>query len=68
MIEDNDPSETREWLDALDAVVKSSGSARASFLLIELAKHAADEGMRLPPAITTPFRNTIRRRGKDDAR
>ena len=60
MIEDNDPSETREWLDALDAVVKSSGSERASFLLIELAKHAAEEGMRLPPAITTPFRNTIR--------
>ena len=59
MIEDEDPTETREWLDALDQVVKHGGSERASFLLLELAKHAMNTRLRLPPAITTPFSNTI---------
>jgi pyruvate dehydrogenase E1 component len=59
MSEDNDPIETREWLEALDEVVKHGGPERASFLLLELAKHAVDAGIRLPPAITSPFRNTI---------
>ncbi|TXS91300.1 pyruvate dehydrogenase (acetyl-transferring), homodimeric type [Parahaliea maris] len=59
MTEDKDPIETREWLEALDAVLKYSGPERASWLLSELAKHATDTGVRLPTAITTPFRNTI---------
>jgi len=59
MAEDTDPQETREWLDALDAVVKYSGPKRASYLLIELAKHAVESRLRLPAAITSPFRNTI---------
>jgi pyruvate dehydrogenase E1 component len=59
MKEDIDPQETREWLDALDEVVKHSGPERASFLLLELARHAVDSRLRLPAAITTPFRNTI---------
>jgi pyruvate dehydrogenase E1 component len=52
-------TETREWLDALDEVVRHTGPERASFLLLELTKHAVDAGLRLPPAITSPFRNTI---------
>ena len=59
MADDIDPLETREWLDALDEVVKHGGPSRASYILLELAKHAVDAGIRLPPAITTPFRNTI---------
>jgi pyruvate dehydrogenase E1 component len=59
MIEDTDPIETREWLEALDAVARNSGEERATYLMVELAKHAAEEGIRLPAAITTPFRNTI---------
>ena len=59
MIEDNDPQETREWLDALDAVVKNAGDERASYLMDELSKRAFADGIRLPTAITTPFRNTI---------
>ncbi|MEH6590785.1 MAG: pyruvate dehydrogenase (acetyl-transferring), homodimeric type [Halioglobus sp.] len=59
MTEDKDPIETREWLDALDSVLKHGGSERASYLLMELSKHAVEIGMRLPPAITTPFRNSI---------
>jgi pyruvate dehydrogenase E1 component len=57
--EDKDPTETREWLDALDEVAKHSGPERASFLLMELAKRAMETRLRLPPAITTPFSNTI---------
>ena len=59
MTEDKDPIETREWMDALDAVSRYSGPERAAELLIELAKHATETGVRLPTAITTPFRNTI---------
>ncbi len=59
MVEDNDPVETREWLDALDSVLRQGGPERAAFVLTELAKHSVEAGVRLPPAITTPFRNTI---------
>ena len=59
MIHDEDPQETREWIEALDAVVRASSPARAGFLLRELAKHATQERLPLPSAITTPFRNTI---------
>ena len=59
MKEDLNPPETREWLDALDDVVKHAGAERASFLLLELSKHAIDARLRLPSAITTPFSNTI---------
>ncbi len=59
MMQDTDPQETREWIEALDAVVRSSSPERAGFLLRELAKHATQERLPLPPAITTPFRNTI---------
>jgi|TARA_R100001509_G_scaffold158693_1_gene124208 pyruvate dehydrogenase E1 component len=59
MMEDKDPTETREWLDALDAVTKYSGAERSAELLKRLAKHATEVGVQLPSAITTPFRNTI---------
>ena len=59
MKEDTNPPETREWLEALDNVVKHEGPERASFLLLELAKHAMDSRLRLPSATTTPFSNTI---------
>jgi len=59
MMEDDDPVETREWRDALDSVIRHAGPKRASFLLMELAKYAVEARLRLPPAITTPFSNTI---------
>ena len=58
-MQDHDPSETREWLDALDGVLRDAGPERAGFLLRKLAEHATDRGTALPAAITTPFRNTI---------
>ena len=59
MVEDKDPTETGEWLDALDSVLKHEGRERVGFLIREMARHSLDHGVRLPPAITTPFRNTI---------
>lgn len=56
---DNDPQETAEWLESLDSVVNEKGKGRAAFLLEQLAKRALDDGVKLPAAITTPFRNTI---------
>ena len=57
--EDKDPLETQEWLDALDSVLKYAGRGRTAFLLKTLAERAGNAGTRLPPAITTPYRNTI---------
>jgi pyruvate dehydrogenase E1 component len=59
MNQDTDPQETREWMDALDEVVKHAGPERASFLLMELGKHAIESRLRLPMAAITPFSNTI---------
>ncbi|MGL4564818.1 MAG: pyruvate dehydrogenase (acetyl-transferring), homodimeric type, partial [Halioglobus sp.] len=59
MMEDSDPLETREWLDALDDVARHGSPERASFLLQELTKHAKERRLRLPPAVTTPFVNTL---------
>ena len=33
MTEDNDPIETREWLDALDALLSHGGPERAAFVM-----------------------------------
>ena len=57
---DIDPVETREWLDALQAVVSADGSDRAAFLLQELLNHANAEGINLAAAINTPYKNTIK--------
>ena len=59
MIEDRDPVETQEWLDALDSVIRNDGPERAAYLLSKLSEHAVQSKARLPMAITTPFRNTI---------
>jgi len=59
MQEDIDPTETAEWLEALDAVAANRGKGRAAYLLKRLADHATDAGVKMPPSITTPYRNTI---------
>ena len=56
---DTDPTETAEWLDALDAVVNTSGAARAQYLLAHLANRARARGLDVPVGVTTPYINTI---------
>src|SRR5690242_18019808 len=54
-----DPQETREWLEALDAVVASDGPQRAQFLLERVVGHAQLTGAAPAPAGNTPYLNTI---------
>lgn len=56
---DIDPVETREWLDALQAVLNVDGNERAGFLLKELYNMASSEGVRVNGSTHTPYRNTI---------
>lgn len=59
-INDIDPTETREWLDALNAVVANDGTDRAAFLLQTLLNNANNTGIKLSCAVNTPYRNTIK--------
>src|SRR3954447_5272451 len=54
-----DPQETREWLEALDAVVANDGPDRAQFLPERVVRHAQLSGAAPPPAGTPPYINTI---------
>jgi pyruvate dehydrogenase E1 component len=56
---DVDPQETREWLDALDAVIAQVGPERATFLLQKLVQHARRRRVQLPTVAHTPYINTI---------
>lgn len=57
---DLDPTETREWLDALQAVLINDGPERGAFLLKQLLNKANTEGLSLTTSINTPYRNTIK--------
>jgi pyruvate dehydrogenase E1 component len=57
--DDHDPVETREWLDALRALVAHRGVERARFVLTQLRDEASRVGARPPLTLTTPYRNTI---------
>ncbi len=58
-ITDNDSAETREWLEALDAVLKLEGPERAHFLIAQLTKAIRDAGVNLPFTANTSYINTI---------
>ena len=59
MLEDVDPAETREWVDALDSVLTFEGADRASFLLDEVISEARRKGAPVSYGVTTPYLNTI---------
>ncbi len=56
---DVDPLETREWIEALDALIASEGKERATFLLRRLLQHARTRRVPLPHVLATPYINTI---------
>ncbi|MBL8527917.1 MAG: pyruvate dehydrogenase (acetyl-transferring), homodimeric type, partial [Burkholderiales bacterium] len=56
---DIDPTETREWLDAFDALLASEGAERATFILRKLLDRARAKRVRMPPVLNTPYCNTI---------
>jgi len=58
-IPDIDPQETREWLDALAAVIEADGPDRAHYLLEKLIDKARRSGAYLPYNATTGYVNSI---------
>ncbi|HEX2542519.1 MAG TPA: alpha-ketoglutarate dehydrogenase [Caldimonas sp.] len=56
---DLDPGETAEWCEALDALTREHGLARARFLLDALLAHARRRGVHWQPSLITPYVNTI---------
>lgn len=56
---DEDPIETKEWLDALRSVIKHEGKERAEFLLQEVLNAARNLQIPMPSGVNTPYINTI---------
>ena len=56
---DTDPQETKEWLEALEAVIEHEGEDRAHFLLETLIEKARLAGADIPFSASTAYVNTI---------
>ncbi len=52
-------AETREWLDALTAVIEANGPERAHELLEEVLEHARQHSLDMPFSATTGYVNTL---------
>jgi len=58
-LQDIDPLETREWVDALESVLAAEGPDRAHFILESLIDKARHSGVNLPYSADTAYVNTI---------
>jgi len=58
-LNDIDPQETQEWLDAITAVIDHEGVERAHYLLERLIDSARRSGANLPFTNNTAYLNTI---------
>lgn len=56
---DQDPVETQEWVDALNAVIEKMGASRAHYLIESLIATAREAGAEIPYSATTEYINTI---------
>src|SRR6187399_3068825 len=56
---DADAQETREWVEALSAVIATEGRERGHFLLEQLLEEARQHGIDKPFSATTGYVNTI---------
>ena len=57
--QDLDPTETREWVESLDAVITHDGTDRAHYLLERMVESTRRAGGYLPFDPTTEYVNTI---------
>jgi len=57
--DDTDPLETGEWLDALEAVIRTEGAQRAHYLLERMIEQARRSGGTIPFSPNTAYVNTI---------
>ncbi len=58
-LHDKDPEETREWLEALEAVINREGPERAHWLLERLIEKSRRSGAYIPFQPNTAYCNTI---------
>ncbi|HVA37648.1 MAG TPA: pyruvate dehydrogenase (acetyl-transferring), homodimeric type [Candidatus Dormibacteraeota bacterium] len=58
-VNDPDPQETQEWLEALDGVLSREGPGRARHLLTSLVERAHQGGAHVSLGVGTPYINTI---------
>jgi pyruvate dehydrogenase E1 component len=58
-LQDADPGETQEWLQALDGVIRAEGPERAAYLIDQQISHARVNGVDQPFHAETPYINTI---------
>ena len=56
---DIDPEETRDWLEAIEAVLEHDGAERAQFLIERLAERFHRHSGQIPFRMTTEYINTI---------
>ena len=56
---DPDPTETNDWLHALDGVIRVEGVEKADYLLQILTDRARSKGVVTSPGILSPYSNTI---------
>ena len=56
---DIDPAESNEWLEAINSVIKAEGIERAQFLLEQVIEEALANGVDLPTGIHSRYCNTI---------
>ncbi len=56
---DQDPEETKEWLEAFDQLSSIHGPVRARYVLAKLLERAHQVNLGVPPTTTTPYVNTI---------
>ena len=57
--QDPDPSETREWVESIDAILERGGPPRAHYLLERMVDQTRRAGGMLPFAPTTEYINSI---------
>ncbi|GAC1567015.1 MAG: pyruvate dehydrogenase (acetyl-transferring), homodimeric type [Vulcanimicrobiaceae bacterium] len=56
---DPDPSETREWLDALDGVLDAEGPVRTRQLVERIVERAQTGGAHVELGVQTPYVNSV---------
>mgnify|MGYP001647465424 CR=1 FL=1 len=58
-VTDNDPEETKEWHESLDALIADKGAKRARYILLSMLAQARQKNVTVPTQMTTPYINTI---------
>ncbi len=59
IFKDNDPDETKDWLESMEALIRAEGDEKAKYILRELNDSVRAQGIRPPHNTISPYANTI---------